>query len=826
MVGRSYMVRGTGKKMKSERKSGATLSRSSEVAFAPHRNGMEPAEADRLRQENESLRTRLSKLSEASRRVSETMDRNTVLQEVIDSSRSLTGARYGALLTYEQSGAMRDLIISGLPSLVAGVAKKLLRGSKLLALMDDVTEPLRLSDVSSHATSLGLPAMKTFLGMPIRHHGELVGHIFLTVKRGGQEFTSEDQDVLVLFASQAGAAILNARRYREEHQARVNLEVLLALSPVGMLVVDALTRNVLSVNKEAHRIIGVQPGITLEQFRAESSYSRPDGRKLPIEEHPLQIALNGADHVQPEEVVFQLPDGRETTCLINASVIRSPSGEVVSAIGTVQDLTPLEEMKRQRAEFLSTVSHELRTPLSAVKGSTSTLLNSSYPLAPAETRQFLRVIDEQSDHMRQLINDLIDMTHIEAGTLSVDPEPIDSSDLLNEARETHVEWDGSINCVELALPPDLPMVVADRRRILQVLGNLIERACNYSSNPTIARISALPRATYLAVTVENQGAGPGVLRHPHETQRLSIAVDEVAARRNGRDGVSLAICKGIVEAHGGRLSVGEGEDGGGRFTFTIPLAKDAEDLAGHGSDGSPSARDSEGGRGRILAVVETPETVRYVRSILSQAGFDALVTGNADQMHNLLEVEKPHVVLLDPDLPWADGLEMLRSVGRVSDAPVIFVAGHGWDQHIGRAFEHGAFDYIAKPFTSTELLARIDVAIRRRSAGGLDVPPDPYRYKDLTIDYLEREVTVSGHPVHLTATEYKLLTELSKAAGRVLTHEQLLRRVWGPLYSSDSRIVRTYVKELRHKLGDDASRPTYIFTEPGVGYRMARPSTA
>ena len=86
-------------------------------------------------------------------------------------------------------------------------------------------------------------------------------------------------------------------------------------------------------------------------------------------------------------------------------------------------------------------------------------------------------------------------------------------------------------------------------------------------------------------------------------------------------------------------------------------------------------------------------------------------------------------------------------------------------------------------------------------------------------------MSVTDRPVHLTATEYKLLTELSTAAGRVLTHEQLLRRVWGPLYSSDARIVRTYVKELRHKLGDDAARPTYIFTEPGVGYRMARPST-
>ena len=99
-----------------------------------------------------------------------------------------------------------------------------------------------------------------------------------------------------------------------------------------------------------------------------------------------------------------------------------------------------------------------------------------------------------------------------------------------------------------------------------------------------------------------------------------------------------------------------------------------------------------------------------------------------------------------------------------------------------------------------------------------------YQHGDLTIDYIEREVSIAGRTVHLTATEYRLLVELSAAAGRVSTHQQLLRRVWGPLYTNDERIVRTYVKELRHKLGDDAARPTYIFTEPGVGYRMPRPS--
>ena len=295
-------------------------------------------------------------------------------------------------------------------------------------------------------------------------------------------------------------------------------------------------------------------------------------------------------------------------------------------------------------------------------------------------------------------------------------------------------------------------------------------------------------------------------------------------REHGTEELSFAICEGIVEAHGGRIFAETGAGRPSRFTFTIPVVDEVAYVAGQGSPQSPPAAGSRGLEARILVVGENPKTGRYVRSTLSQAGFTVIMTGDLDEAELHIEALKPHVVLLEPMLPWADGFEMLVRVGRITDAPVIFVAGQGWNQQIGRAFEFGASDYIAKPFTSTELLARINVALRGKSVASWKEPSEPYRHADLSIDYVEREVTVSGHPVHLTATAYKLLVELSVAAGRVLTYEQLLRRVWGPLFSTDPRIVRTYVKELRHKLGDDAARPKYIFTVRGVGYRMTRPS--
>ena len=807
------------------------LPSSTEPSLTSHQNGMTSVESHLL-QNIESLRTRLSKLSEASLRVSETLDVNTVLKEVIDNARDLTGARYGALLTYEQSGGIQEFLTSGLSAEEIERLNVLPKGLGLLGYMNEIREPLRLADISSHPNSVGFPEnhppMKTFLGMPIRHRGEHVGNIYLTEKEGGKEFTSEDQDVLVMFASQAGAAIFNARRYQEEQQAKADLEALVNISPVGVLVFDAETGDLVSANDETRRIVGNlhAPGRSLSQLLEVMSLRRPDGSDIPMDQLPTTKALRHGESVLAEEVVIHLQDGRTISTLVNARPIRRDGGDIVSVVATIQDITPLEEMKKQRAEFLNNVSHELRTPLTSIKGSASTLLNSPYPVDPVENRQFLRVIDEQTDRMRDLINDLVDITHIEAGTLSVSPEPVELADLLDQVREVHSHVGAPNSRIEFELTPALPKVMADSRRVLQVLSNLVASVSMYSSETSTVRIRVFPRDSHVAFTVGDETAGAAAIHSATEPGKNSRNVHQILGTRTGRGDMGIAICRGIIEAHGGRLTIEQGDAGErGGFMFTIPVVAQQTRVE-QSPDQSQPIPDSDEGRARILAIVEDPETSRYVRNILSQERYTTIVVNGSIEAGRLIEEQNPDVILLDPMLPWTDGFEVLVRIGRVSDTPVILVAGHDWHEHIGRAFELGAFDYIAKPFTTTELLARVDLALRRRGSAGWRESSANYLHDGLSIDYAERKVTVAGRQVHFTATEYKLLTELSTAAGRLLTHEQLLRRVWGPLYASDARIVRQYVKEVRHKLGDDAARPTYIFTEPGVGYRMAKPSMA
>ena len=191
-------------------------------------------------------------------------------------------------------------------------------------------------------------------------------------------------------------------------------------------------------------------------------------------------------------------------------------------------------------------------------------------------------------------------------------------------------------------------------------------------------------------------------------------------------------------------------------------------------------------------------------------------------MESLIRIEKPHLVLLDMILPGTDGIKLMKRILEITDAPVIFLAGRGGDQIVAQAFEAGADDYMVKPFSPTELAARIEAVLRRHAASDRIKLREPYLLGDLRIDYAERRVTAATHPVQLTATEYKLLFELSINTGRVLTHDQLVTRVWGQEYSGDSLLLRSFVKKLRRKLCDNAASPTYIFTEPRVGYRMAK----
>ena len=775
-------------------------------------------ELDAHEREIAALRDRASRLSAAVLRVTASLDEATVLQEIVDSACALTNARYGAITTIEGAGAPRDFVTSGFtPEQHRELEGWLPDGPRLFDHLRDLSAPLRLADLPNYVRSLGLspdlmPA-KTFQGTPMRHRGAHVGSFFLAGKRGGREFSDEDEDVLVLFASQAATAIANARTHRAEQRSRASLEALVETSPVGVVVFDVKTGAPTTFNREARRLVEnlSAPGRTSEELLEILTCRFADGREV-----PMSRLLHHAAALRAEEVVLSVANGRDARALVNATTIRSAEGEPESMVVTVQDLAHLDELERLRTEFLSMVSHELRAPLTSIKGSATTVLGAPEELDRSEMLQFFRIVDDQADHMRGLIGDLLDVGRLESGTLSVAPQPVDLTVLVERARSAFAS-SGARHAVSIDLPRDLPRVMADARRVVQVLNNLLSNAARHSPESSPIRVEAALDGHHVAVTVADEGSGVPPHLLPHLFSKHAGLVGEDGGLGAG---LGLAICKGLVEAHGGRISArSDGQGEGTRITFTIPAVeepgdREAPDALVAGASEGPRAR---GGRPRVLVLDDDPQALRFARDALASRGYEPVVTGDARELPRLLRAERPDLVLLDLVLPGTDGIELLQRLPELAEVPVIFISAYGRDETVARALEAGAEDYIVKPFSPTELTARVGVALRKRLA------PEPFALGNLSIDHARRRVTVNGLPARLTATEYEVLRVLSANAGHVTTYEALLRRVWGGRGYAQPQLVRAFVKKLRTKLGDDSSDPKYIFTERGVGYRMPKP---
>ena len=775
---------------------------------------------DELRQQIEALQERVSRLSAAVLRMSTSLDLDTVLQEAVDSARALTGARYGTIATVDETGRPEDFVTSGFTPDERQELANWPEGPRLFEYLRNLEAPLRIADLPAYVRTLGLSSdlirSKTLQGAPMLHRGVHVGNFFLAEKESGGEFTSADEEVLMLFAAQAAIAIANARTHRDEQRARSDLETLIETSPVGVVVLDARTGRLVWVNREARRITEPlrTPDTTLEGLLKGLIARRADGREIVFAEFPLVREIGAGETVRAEEFTFSVASGRSVTALVNSTPIRTTDGEVESYVATMQDLAPLKEAERQRTEFLSLVSHELRAPLISIKGSTATVLGAAPAPDPAEMLQFFRVIDERANHMRGLIADLLDQGRIETGTLSVSPEPAEVARLVDQARNTFVSGGGR-HTLRIDLPEDLPRVLVDRGRIVQVLNNLLANAARHSPESSAIGVTATHDSVHVAISVSDEGRGVAPDRLPHLFRKRARDGDK--DRGFGGNGLGLVICKGLVEAHGGRIWAESGGLGrGSHFIFTVPVAEDSGRGAAVPSRSRPS-RDTPG-QTRVLVVDDDPQTLRYVRDALTEAGYAVFVTGDPEALPDLIRSHQPGLVLLDVLLPGTDGIELMESVPELADLPVIFISAYGRDETIVRALDAGATDYLVKPFSPSELTARVRAALRVRAE------PAPFLLGELSIDYDMRRVEVAGAAVELTATEYQLLRVLSMNAGRVLTFDSLLRQAWrGRKSAGDPKLVRAVVKRLRRKLGDDAANPTYVRNERGVGYRMPRP---
>ncbi|MGE5274522.1 MAG: response regulator transcription factor [Verrucomicrobiota bacterium] len=226
----------------------------------------------------------------------------------------------------------------------------------------------------------------------------------------------------------------------------------------------------------------------------------------------------------------------------------------------------------------------------------------------------------------------------------------------------------------------------------------------------------------------------------------------------------------------------------------------------------------------VLAVDDEPRYVEIIRFNLETAGYRVATAGSGEEALEIFDAEEPDLIVLDVMLPGIDGFEVCRLVRERSSCPIIMLTAKGAEEDKIRGLRLGADDYVTKPFSAQELLARVEAVLRRARSEVGGRPPASITVGDLRIDPQSKQVTVGGQEVRLSPTEYRLLACLAENAGIVLSRDELLTQVWGKAYKGEDEILRVTLFRLRQKLTDDPAAPRYIVTRPGLGYMLAAAS--
>jgi len=229
---------------------------------------------------------------------------------------------------------------------------------------------------------------------------------------------------------------------------------------------------------------------------------------------------------------------------------------------------------------------------------------------------------------------------------------------------------------------------------------------------------------------------------------------------------------------------------------------------------------------KVLVIEDDPGIIEVVSLCfqLRWSGTTVVSAANGHKGVSFVETEKPDVVILDIGLPDMDGYQVLKEIRRFSDVPVLMLTVRGEDTDVAKGLELGADDYITKPFSHIELIARVQAVLRRAQGLGVTNEERPFTSGKLSVDFNRNEVLLSGKPVKLTSTERKLLYYLIRNEGRILSHESMLAKVWGDTYADARDLLRVHIQHLRQKLEDNSETPNIIVTEHGIGYKFIRPS--
>ena len=586
-------------------------------------------------------------------------------------------------------------------------------------------------------------------------------------------------------------------------------------------------------NPSAERLIGINRGKLVEQpvfdVRKQliSLAANPESAQAELDRiwlHPEQE--NSTDLALADAVIRWLR--------VHSFPVRDDLDQLLGRGVLLDDITLERTPAQTRNETLALAAHELKTPLAIIKGCATTLLGNSMRWDASALREMLQMIDTQTDRLHDILNTLLDVWRMDAGVQQLRLSEVHFLKLLEQMLE---RWrkNAPRHQFELDASDEDILIQCDALRIEQTLNHLLNNAVAYSPMGSVIKIRLETNEEELYLSISDQGIGIA----PEHLDRIFDRFYRVARgeERTTGSGLGLSIVRATIEAHGGKIWADSPGIGlGTTFYCMLPLTPPVEteplyqlpvENGGASSSGpltlprTGPLRQSQ--RAKVVVVDNDARIVRYLRAHLEEQQYQVHSVNHGIQLLRQLDLEEPDLILLATRLADISGADVLQRLREFSAIPVMMLCDDaGEDEHV-RLLDLGADDLVVKPFHLKEVLARIRVLLRRSAIQGEPQTADViFKTGELTIDYAQHQVHVAGKLVQLSRTEYKLLSTLAQNAGRVLTHELLLERVWGAEYNREVDFIWVYISRLRRKIEVDPRHPHYILTVPDVGYQLAK----
>lgn len=472
-----------------------------------------------------------------------------------------------------RTGAMRTLRLRRDQGLGGAVVSS---GEPIV--VEDYSREVGLKDPPLYAVQQ--EGLVSHIGVPLSNGVDLLGVLYVGNRRPSR-FSNHGARLLEAFAKQATIAIQNARLYHEAvvqretiDAERHRLQVIIDSMPEGVIVALGDEGRISASNRAGRELLGLdsEPELALEEIPAALGLFNAQGRPYPWDEFPLARAIKEGEVSLGADVLVRRPDGSRVAVLVSSAPFRDPEGRVSGAVAVFQDISKVKEAEQLKDEFISLVSHELRTPLTSIKGAARTLLRHYSSLGEETSLELLRDIDEESDRLYRLVENLLDFSRSEAGVLKLATEPVHLGRL---AAGVLAEMKARVSGRDLlfSFPPDLPHAEADPVRVEQVLRNLLDNAMKYSHEGEPIDVSARVARGMIQVSVRDRGIGIPAEDRERVFQRFQRGKHTSGISGQGA-GLGLAICRRLIEAHGGRIWVESASGKGSTFCFTLPIVEE------------------------------------------------------------------------------------------------------------------------------------------------------------------------------------------------------------------------------------------------------------